>query len=141
MHDTDTTPTQEERDEAARTFLDDPDADSETYDDCSYSDHLILTDEEADERTAESIRQSAWAFNASFLVGYLPEGVGTEVIEALQPQCEGANDAILAMIGERFDEFVADAISADGRGHFLAGYDGNENEFTHAGRDWYAYRN
>lgn len=80
--------TQEERDEAARDFLDDPDAESSAYDDCAYGlagDWLILTDEEA-------------------------------------------------------DHFVEDAISSDGRGHFLSSWDGSEHEFTHGGRDWYAYR-
>jgi hypothetical protein len=28
----------------------------------------------------------------------------------------------------KFNDFADEAISADGRGHFLSGYDGNENE-------------
>lgn len=135
--------TQEERDNAARDFLDDPDAESSAYDDSVYGlagDWLILTDEEADEKAADSIRESVWAFNPNFLVEYLPDGVGEEVIEALQPKCEGANSAILSMIGDRFDQFVEDAISSDGRGHFLSFWDGSEHKFTHGGRDWYAYR-
>ena len=46
-------------------------------------------------------------------------------------KCEGANDAILALIKKTdggLDGFVEDAISADGRGHFLSSYDGDENE-------------
>jgi hypothetical protein len=136
-----TEPTQDERDAAARAFLDDPDAESETYDEAAYGGYIILTDDEADERAKDSIRESVWAFVPSFLVDYLPDGVGTEVIEALQPQCEGANGAILSMLGDRFDEFADDAMSTDGRGHFLAGYDGDEHEFDHAGRTWFAYRN
>jgi hypothetical protein len=116
------------------------DLDATTYDDCCFdagaAEYLILTDDEADARANDSIRESAWAFNASFLVDYLPEGVGEEVVEALQPQSEGANDAILAMIGERFDDFASDAISADGRGHFLSGYDGEEIEDG----EWFGYR-
>lgn len=103
-----------------------------TYDDSMFEfgsrEYMVLTDDEADERAKQDIEQSLWAFNASFLVDYLPEGVGEEVIEALQPQCEGANEAIRSMVGDRFDELVEDAISADGRGHFLNTYDGDEHE-------------
>jgi hypothetical protein len=42
-------------------------------------------------------------------------------------KCESANDTFLAMIKDK-DSFVRDAISADGRGHFLNTYDGEENE-------------
>ncbi len=38
------------------------------------------------------------------------------------------------------DEFVSQAISADGRGHFLNTYDGNENEQTIEGTTFYIYR-
>lgn len=112
-----------------------------TYDewvfDAGAAEYLIVTDDEADERAQESIRQSAWAFAPSFLVDYLPDGVGTEVVEALQPKCEGANDAILSMIGDRFEDFWTDAVAADGRAHFLSGYDGEEIEGENG---WYGYR-
>ena len=44
--------------------------------------------------------------------------------------CEGCNDAMIALVdaGSGMDQFISDAISADGLGHFLAHYDGNENE-------------
>lgn len=136
--------TQEDRDAAAREFLDDPDAESDIHDETAYGlagDWRILTDEEADEAARDNIRESVWAFVPGFLVSYLPEGVTEEVIEALQPQCESANPAILSMIGDRFEEFASDAISSDGRGHFLSSWDGCEHEFEHGGRTWYAYRN
>ncbi len=136
--------TQEDRDAAARFYLEDEDAESSTYDETEYGGgnytHRILTDEEADEAAFAYIRESVWAFNASFLVDYLPNGVSEEVIEALLPQCEGANEALLSMIGDRFEEFASDAIATDGRGHFLNSYDGNEDEFEFAGRTWYAVR-
>jgi hypothetical protein len=143
MSDTTTAATQEDRDAAARYFLDDDEVESETYDERLYGlagDWLILTDDEANEAACDNIRESAWAFIPGFLVSYLPKGVGEEIIEALQPQCEGANEAILSMLGDRFDEFADDAMSSDGRGHFLSGWDGVEHEFQHNGRDWYAYR-
>jgi hypothetical protein len=102
--------------------------------------YLVLTDEEADKATAQDIEQGLWAFNASFLVSFLPDGVGEEVIEALQPQGEGANDAIRSMVGDRFEDLVSEAISADGRGHFLAGYDGNEDEEKIGETYFYIYR-
>ena len=49
--------------------------------------------------------------------------------------CEDANEIVKAII-TNMDEFVSDAISADGRGHFLAGYDGEENEQD----EFYIYR-
>lgn len=99
--------------------------------------YLVLTDDEADEKAAEYIRDSVWAFNASFLASFtdMPQ----EMFEAAQGKCEGANDAVLQCI-ERADgglaAFVEEAISADGRGHFLSSYDGEENEEG----EFYIYR-
>ena len=43
---------------------------------------------------------------------------------------DAAHGAILALIHKcgNFDSFVQHAIAADGRGHFLSSYDGEENE-------------
>ena len=105
-------------------------------------DYSVYTDEEADEKAAEYIKETVWAFNASFIVDHsnLPcEAI--EMVEFFQREkCEGANDTILALI-EDFDEFVSDAISADGRGRFLSSYDGEENEETVNGETYYIYRN
>ena len=93
--------------------------------------YLVLTDEEADEACKEYIENNVWAFNSWFIIDHtdLPYNA-REMIEAFQAhQCEEANEAILALI-KNFDRFVDDAISADGRGHFLSGYDGEENEIT-----------
>ena len=91
------------------------------------TEYLVLTDAEADDACKEYVRESAWAFNASFLSDQtgLPEVMFT----AVQDKCEGANDAVLQCIEQScgLDDFVSEAISADGRGHFLAGYDGDEN--------------
>ena len=90
--------------------------------------YLVLTDSEADDVVAEYIKESAWAFNASFLSSMtrLPE----DMFIAVQDKCESSNDAVLQCIEQScgLDEFVEQAVSADGRGHFLSGYDGNENE-------------
>lgn len=100
---------------------------------CEYA---IGTDAEADEAAQKNIEDSAWAFNASFLSGFcdIPE----EVFEAMQDKCEDANDAFLSLINKSggIEKFAQEAVSADGRGHFLSSYDGNENEEG----DFYIYR-
>jgi hypothetical protein len=54
-----------------------------------------------------------------------------EALEALdtvrERLCERANPLVLALIEDQ-RYFVHDAKIADGRGHFLAGYDGEECE-------------
>lgn len=115
----------------------------EEYDTDSYNnDYLVLTDEEADEKAAEYIKDSLWAFNASFLA--CETGFPIEVFTALQDQCEGANDAIFNLVdGNKsdtdIDSFIESAISADGRGHFMSSYDGNENEENVNGTTYYIY--
>lgn len=95
--------------------------------------YAIGTDEEADQACKEYIKDSAWAFQSSFICNYcdLPSEM-EEALEAMQSQkCESANDAILALIKKTdggLDGFVEEAVSSDGRGHFLSRYDGDENE-------------
>ena len=67
-----------------------------------------------------------------------------EAIKKIQELHEDANDALAEMIKD-FDEFVEDAVACDGRGHFLAGYDGVEHEVTYKSidnveTDYYIYR-
>jgi hypothetical protein len=57
-------------------------------------------------------------------------------IKHLQGQYENGNDELLNLIGGNFDRFVRDAEMSDGRGHFLSGYDGVENE-EKVGNEWY----
>lgn len=90
--------------------------------------YLVLTDAEADERTKAYIENSLWTFNAWFLANMtdMPE----EIFTALQPQCENANEAILAIVEKTcgIDKLVEEATLAGGRGHFLSFYDGGESE-------------
>jgi hypothetical protein len=92
--------------------------------------YAVGDDEQAGEALFEYIEQSVWAFRASFIASEcnLPDSEG--MIEAAQEKCESANDGILAMIKGTcgLKSFVDSAESADGRGHFLSSYDGNENE-------------
>ena len=99
-------------------------------------DYLVCLNDEANSACDEYVKESVWAFNASFLSSMtgLPEAMFT----AVQEQCEGANDAILQVIDQScgLDDFVDSAVSADGRGHFLSGYDGEEREQG----DYFIYR-
>lgn len=95
--------------------------------------YAIGTDSQADQACEDHIRDSAWAFNASFILSEC--GLPSELEECLQSfqsdKCESANDAIVALIEKcngSMTEFTQAAISADGRGHFLSPYDGCENE-------------
>lgn len=103
---------------------------------------LVLDDSEADERCAEYIKESLWAFNASFIGSHCKPRLSDKAEAALQKAqqelCEDANDLVEAMIHD-LDHFIKDAISADGRGHFLNPYDGEEYE-VHNNGTWYLYR-
>ena len=103
------------------------------------SEYAVGTDSEADEACKAYIKDSIWAFNAEFIVGECGLPCGTEeAIKALQEKCESANEPILAMVKGScgLDSFVESAISADGRGHFLASYDGAESDSD----EYYIYR-
>lgn len=105
--------------------------------------YLVLTDDEADEAAAEAIKNSLWAFNASFISGHTKKGLSDAAQKALQEAqaklCEGANDLVESMIDD-LDDFIEDAIRADGRGHFLSSYNGEENEESVGGTTYYIYR-
>jgi len=111
-------------------------------------DYLVCTDKEADEAVKEAVLDSLWAFRPSFIVShmaYKPENYrerdSTEkVLEHMQFHlCESANCIVKSMIKD-IDHFVDDAVSSDGRGHFLAQYDGDEHEVTVDGTMYLVYR-
>ena len=93
------------------------------------AEYAIASDSEADSAACDYVKASLWAFNASFLASYT--GLPEEMFSGMQDKCEGANDAFTTCV-ERAEGgvagFVQEAISADGRGHFLSSYDGEENE-------------
>lgn len=113
--------------------------------DTSVGEFLVLTDDEADEKVKEEIRQSLWAFNPEFILRHTKAYENTTdyednaIIDALKEVqsriCESANELVYALIND-FDEFCEDAIYVDGRGHFLSYYDGKECESG----DYYIYR-
>jgi hypothetical protein len=89
----------------------------------------LFTDEEADKAVKSYIEESLWAFNKSFLSDQT--GLPEEVFSTLQQGCESSNDAILSIVEKcgDMDTLVSDAVSSDGRGHFLSPYDGHEKEW------------
>lgn len=108
--------------------------------------YLVLTDAEADEAANKAAFDCLWAFQASFLMDYIkldktlmPEYDRGDIEKALSEMqeklCEGGQALIVALVGDPYT-VVGDAVSLDGRGHFLAQYDGDEQ--SHG--DYYIYR-
>ena len=54
--------------------------------------------------------------------------------EAMYEDC---NDIFLRLLNNDLSYFIQDAVNADGAGHFLSGYDGNEIELE---GNYFAYR-
>ena len=107
-------------------------------------DYLVLTDDEADEKCAEYIKYSLWAFNASFLAGHCE--IDESVIKSIQDNEKYEdNNPVFEKLIKDMDHFIQDAVSADGRGHFMTSYDGEEIELKYKDRKgntkyFYAYR-
>lgn len=112
-----------------------------------HGDYVVLTDEEADAAVKERILDDVWAFKTEFLLPRLRINLHNHnrdrILKAfgkLQEElCEDANDVLRPMLKDE-EEFVREAVSADGRGHFLSGYDGEENEAEADGVTFYIYR-
>ena len=96
--------------------------------------YLVLTDGEANEQVISDIADSLWAFNAEFILEACGIDSGSNVTRSLRQMqkdsCEGCNDFIYALVDGTcgLDRFVQAAIDADGRGHFIGQYDGEEGE-------------
>lgn len=112
---------------------------------CGSWEYLVLTYEEAERAAREEIQESLWAFNPEFVLRHTEffknscpseDKAFCDALSNLQGTiCEGANLIVKALIAD-FDKFVEDAIFCDGRGHFIARYDGEEVECG----DFYLYR-
>ena len=125
---------------ALRTYLNDEgysiaysNIDTEQYLDNGYeadgAEYLVMDDEEANDCAYEHIMDLLYAFNAEFIIDH--SGLPYDAIEMIrsyqEDKCEDANNTIYALIDDP-QEFVDDAIAADGRGHFINPYDGEEIE-------------
>ena len=112
------------------------------------AEYLVLTEKEANEYVKEEIMQTLWAFNTEFILHHSNNNGmsawewdnAVKALNAAQSDfCEGANGLVRALIVD-IDQFVKDAVAADGRGHFLAHYDGDEDEQKIDGVTYYIYR-
>ena len=92
---------------------------------------LVCSDKGRDQEIRKNVRESLWAFNASFIAsharGSLDSGAIKALKEAQEKLCESANELVFSMI-RSFKSFCEDAVRADGYGHFLSPYDGEEDE-------------
>lgn len=108
----------------------------------------MLTDEEAYDEVEKYVEEDLWAFRSSFIIShmtYQPQDLTEreqieQATERLQNDlCESANILIKSLIKD-IKRFIDDAISEDGRGHFLSPYDGKEIEFIYKNTEYYIYR-
>jgi len=101
---------------------------------CGRAEYAVGTDEEAQKACVEYVKDSLWAFNASFILSEcgLPLELEEGIRSMQEKQCESSNDTLLSLVEKcsSLEEFTLSAISADGRGHFLASYDGNEMDLA-----------
>ena len=96
--------------------------------------YAVAEDEEAANKAARrAVEDSICYFNPSFLADH--SDVPEEVFEFLANKCFDNNEAYKAMIYD-VDDFIDDAIDADGRGHFLSTYDSEEHEIG----EYFLYR-
>lgn len=93
--------------------------------------YKVLTDEEATLCTKLDIKETCSYFSADFLETMT--GIPAVVFKHLVDENEAVLETIEKTCG--IDEFVDEAIQWDGRGHFLATYDGEENEATVEDKD------
>lgn len=103
---------------------------------------IIIDDEEyavaegeeaADKAARQSVEDSICYFRPCFLADH--SDVPEEVFVFLANKCFDNNEAYKAMIYD-VDDFIDDAIDADGRGHFLSPYDSKEHEIG----EYFLYR-
>lgn len=100
----------------------------------------------------ENVKESLWAFNASFIMACLKPEIENDLssydkeqleksLAKLQSDlCEGANAIVKALIID-VEEFAEEAADVDGYGHFLSSYDGDEIEYRDEdGNYLYIYR-
>ncbi len=101
--------------------------------------YLVYTDKEADDQAEIQISECVWAFRPEFLASH--SDCEESIFKILQDsgKCESLNEPIKSLIRD-WDHFVKDAISADGRGHFLASYDSDEFEVKIGKTTYFIYR-
>ena len=99
------------------------------------SEYLVLDWDEREETLQENIKETCSYFVPEFLAEEteLPK----EVFKALVDKNDAVYKLLEKWVDGGFEQFCEDAVNADGYGHFLSGYDGEEIELTD---DLFAYR-
>lgn len=110
---------------------------------------LVLTEKEANEKAREELLNSLWAFNADFILrhsknynlmhNFEKKAALDALKDAQAKSCESLNGLMFAIIDD-INKFIDDAITADGRGHFISFYDGEEHEEELNGKAYFIYR-
>lgn len=92
--------------------------------------YAVGTDKQATRAALACAEGTLWAFNTAFIARYVPalddDRARAAVGEMQARLCEDAGPIIAALLGRRKREMLRAAIDEDGRGHFLAQYDGAE---------------
>lgn len=111
---------------------------------------LVLTDEEATAQCKDYIIDNLWAFNVDFIIKHIDfsdddctivrRDTSQAIKQMQEKQCEGCNLIIKKLLANNLDKFIDDAIATDGRGHFLAMYDGKEHTKEVKGITYFIYR-
>lgn len=108
--------------------------------------YLVLLQHEADEYAEDYIKDSIWAFNTDFILDECGLDYNSKIQKSLQEiqsnTCESCNDFLLSLIEKTcgIKKFVQSALEADGRGHFINRYDGQEHEVKFKDETYYVYR-
>ena len=104
---------------------------------------LVCDDKHADEVCKEHILESLWAFKASFIADHARHKLTPAAVKAIEKMqeelAEDANEIVRALIRDE-DAFIKHAVEADGRGHFLNPYDGEERELSFKRKTLFVYR-
>jgi len=95
--------------------------------------YLVLNDDERIEYVSDDIQYSIAHFRpgfiANFIQRYCKVAIDEEIIRVAQETLDDkCNEYFIRLIGDYYDYFVQEAIDADGAGHFLNSYDGQEYE-------------
>lgn len=104
------------------------------------TDYRVLTEDEANEELTDYIKDSICYFNPNFLA--CQTGLDEVVFDALCSLEYKGKEAILTLVENTcgLEELIEEAILADGRGHFLNSYNGEELEAEVDGEWFYIYR-
>ena len=101
------------------------------------SEYLVLTDEEAQEQAEAEIKEGLWCLDTDFIFEHISacskisrpaiEKIKSAFSEVQDSYCESLNELIEVMVDD-VNKLIEDVIESDGRGRFIAKYDGIENE-------------